>query len=669
MEISREKMREMYVKMVKIRSFETTVVKLFQGGKIPGFFHPYVGEEAVAVGACAALREEDYITSTHRGHGHLIAKGARLDKMMAELYGKKTGYNKGKGGSMHIADFSIGILGANGIVGGGIPIATGAGISIKRRGEDQVAICFFGDGASNRGTFHEGINLAAVWKLPVIYVVENNGYAVSASVSKTTAVKDISVRSKAYNIPGITVDGNDALAVFDAVSKAVSRARKGQGPSLIECKTYRWRGHYEGDPLTYRTKEELKKWKHKDPIQDFQKVLMAKGFLSPNEDELIEKEIKKEIEEAIKFAEESQYPEPEEALQDLFEENVLVSPVSDEIDQKIEKQIVTKRTKKITYSAAVAEALHEEMARDATIIVYGEDVGLVGGAFKATRGLQERFGEERVKDTPISETAIVGSAVGAAMTGSRPVVELQHDAFVGVCMDEIFNQAAKMHYMSGGQAKLPLVIRTPLLGGGLRAAAQHTGRPEAWLLHVPGLKICVPSNPRDAKGLLKTAVRDNNPVIFFEHLLLYNKEGAVPQEEYLIPLGKAEIKRKGDDVTIFATSFMVHKALAAADELAKEEISVEVIDPRTLAPLDKKTLIDSVKKTGKLIIATEDCKTGGIGAEICAIVVEEAFDYLDVPIKRVCTLDIPLPFSPPLEDFAVPNEKDIVNAVKEMLSL
>jgi len=324
--------------------------------------------------------------------------------------------------------------------------------------------------------------------------------------------------------------------------------------------------------------------------------------------------------------------------------------------------------KRITYSAAVAEAFHEEMARDEAVIVYGEDVGVIGGAFKATRGLQERFGEERVKDTPISETAIVGSAVGAAMTGSRPVVELQHDAFVGVCMDEIFNQAAKMHYMSGGQAKLPLVIRTPLLGGGLRAAAQHTGRPEAWLLHVPGLKICVPSNPRDAKGLLKTAIRDNNPVIFFEHVLLYNKEGEVPEEEYLIPFGKAEIKQEGEDVTIFATSLMVHKVLTAVDELAKEGISVEVIDPRTLVPLDKETLIDSVKKTGKLIIVSEDCKTGGIGAEICAVLVEEAFDYLDAPIKRVCTLDVPLPFSPPLEDYAVPNEKDIVNAVKEMIS-
>lgn len=663
MQITREKMLDMYKKMIKIREFESVVVKLFQESKIPGFFHPYIGEEAVAVGACAVLRQEDYITSTHRGHGHLIAKGAKVDKMMAELYGKKTGYNKGKGGSMHIADFSIGILGANGIVGGGIPIATGAGISIKRKKEDLVAICFFGDGATNRGTFHEGINLGAVWKLPVVYVVENNLYGVSAPTYKSTAVKDISVRSKAYNIPGITVDGNDVLAVFDAVSEAVERARTGKGPSLIECKTYRWRGHWEGDPLTYRPKGELEEWMRKDPIKRFKKVLMDREFLTKAEDEAIKKKTDEEVEGAVRFAEESQYPEPKEALQHVFTQEVPAELTSKEIEQ--EKQT----SKRITYSAAIAEAFHEEMARDETVIVYGEDVGLIGGAFKATRGLQEGFGEERVKDTPISETAIVGSAVGAAMTGSRPVVELQHDAFIGVCMDEIFNQAAKMHYMSGGQAKMPLVIRTPLLGGGLRAAAQHTARPEAWLFHVPGLKICVPSNPRDAKGLLKTAIRDNNPVIFFEHVLLYNKEGEVPEEEYLIPFGKAEIKRKGKDVTIFATSLMVNKVMAAADKLSKEGISVEVIDPRTLVPLDKETLINSVKKTGKLVIATEDCKTAGIAAEICAIVVEEAFDYLDASsIKRVCTLDVPLPFSPPLEDYVVPDEKDIIDAVKNLTS-
>jgi len=323
--------------------------------------------------------------------------------------------------------------------------------------------------------------------------------------------------------------------------------------------------------------------------------------------------------------------------------------------------------REITYAQAIAEALYEEMSRDENVIVYGEDVGVYGGAFKATQGLLEKFGNQRVMDTPISETAIVGSAVGAAMTGTRPVVEIMHDAFLGICMDEIANQAAKMHYMTGGQVKVPLVIRTPRLGGGQQAAAQHTARPEAWFLHVPGLKIAIPSFPLDAKGLLKTAIRDNNPVIFFEHVLLYNKKGEIPEGEYTIPFGKANIIREGDDVTLLATSLMIHKALIAVQQLEKEKISVELVDPRTLIPFDKETLINSVRKTGKLVIASEECKAGSVAAEISAFVVEEAFDYLDAPPKRVCGLDVPLPFSPPLESFSVPSEKDIVEAVRKIL--
>lgn len=323
--------------------------------------------------------------------------------------------------------------------------------------------------------------------------------------------------------------------------------------------------------------------------------------------------------------------------------------------------------REITYAQAITEALYEEMTREEDVIVYGEDVGIYGGPFKATGGLQEKFGNQRVMDTPISETTIVGSAVGAAMTGSRPVVEIMHDAFLGICMDEITNQAAKMHYMTGGQIKVPLVIRTPRLGGEQQAAAQHTARPEAWFLHVPGLKIAIPSTPSDAKGLLKTAVRDNNPVLFFEHVLLYNKKGEIPQGEYTISFGKANIIREGNDVTLLATSLMVHKALIAVQQLEKENISVELIDPRTLVPFDKATLINSVKKTGKLVIATEECKTGSVAAEICAFVVEEVFDYLDAPPKRVCGLDVPLPFSPPLESFSVPNEEDIVQEIQQIL--
>ncbi len=318
MAIANEKLMDMYRVMVRIRTFEGRVVKEFAAGNILGAAHLYAGEEAVATGACANLRLDDYITSTHRGHGHLIAKGGKTDRMMAEIYGKKTGYNKGKGGSMHIADMEIGILGANAIVGAGIPIAGGAALSAKMRGTDQVAICFLGDGATNTSRFHEGVNLAACWNLPVVYIIENNLYAESTSISSACKLANLSDRASAYGIPGKTVDGNDVLAVYEAVGEAVARARKGQGPTLIECKTYRHRGHFEGDPQTYKAKEEIEEWLKKDPIPRFKKQLIEMGVLTEETADKIVQEMNQEIERAVKFAVESPLPAPEEALEDVY---------------------------------------------------------------------------------------------------------------------------------------------------------------------------------------------------------------------------------------------------------------------------------------------------------------------------------------------------------------
>ncbi len=318
MPVEKEKLIGMYQTMVRIRIFEERVSKEFAAGNIPGFVHVYIGQEATATGACANLRPDDYIASTHRGHGHLIAKGGQMERMMAELYGRKSGYCKGKGGSMHIADVDIGILGANGIVGGGIPIAGGAALSAQMRGTDQVVICFLGDGASNRGTFHEGVNLAACWNLPVVYVVENNLYAEKTRISDTSRVPNLSDRASSYGIPDVTVDGNDVMAVYEAVGEAVARARKGEGPTLVECKTYRWHGHYEGDPQTYKPKEEIEEWKMKDPIPVFRKRLLEMKVLTEREAEKIDREVNDEIDRAVKFAEESPFPTPEEALEDVF---------------------------------------------------------------------------------------------------------------------------------------------------------------------------------------------------------------------------------------------------------------------------------------------------------------------------------------------------------------
>jgi len=313
-----EKLIEMYRKMLEIRHFEEKVYELYGQNLVPGTIHLYAGQEAVAVGVCANLRKEDYIVSTHRGHGHCIAKGADLKRVMAEILGKKTGYCRGKGGSMHIADFSIGILGATGVVGAGIPIAVGAGLSIKLRGTDQVVACFFGDGASNQGTFHEGINMAAIWKLPVLFVCENNLYAMGTRQSRVMLIENISERAAAYGIPGVTVDGNDVLAVYEAAKEAVERAKRGEGPTLIECKTYRHKGHSRMDPATYRPKEEVEYWLRKDPIPRFRNRLLEMGILTEEEAKKIEEEVLREIEEAVKFALESPYPEPEEALKDVY---------------------------------------------------------------------------------------------------------------------------------------------------------------------------------------------------------------------------------------------------------------------------------------------------------------------------------------------------------------
>ena len=323
--------------------------------------------------------------------------------------------------------------------------------------------------------------------------------------------------------------------------------------------------------------------------------------------------------------------------------------------------------REITYRDALREALREEMIRDRAVFLLGEDIGRYwGGAFKVTQGLAEEFGDERVRDTPISESAIIGVAIGAAITGMRPVAEIMFGDLTALAMDQIANQAAKLRYMFGGQAKVPMVIRTPF-GAGVNIAAHHSQSLEAWFMHVPGLKVAIPSTPYDAKGLLKTAIRDDNPVMFFEHKLLYPIKGHVPEEQYTIPFGLADIKRKGEDVTIFATVYMVHKALAAAEELGKQGIEVEVIDPRTLIPLDKQAILNSVKKTGRIVIVTEDCKTAGVSAEIAAIVAEEALDYLDAPVKRVAEPDTPIPFSPPLEQFVIPDEKSIIKAVRKIV--
>ncbi len=643
---------KLYRTMVQIRAFEDRTTKLFNDGFVKGTAHSYMGEEAVAAGACAALREDDYIASYHRGHGHCIAKGADLNLMMAELMGRDTGYCRGLGGSMHIADLKLNILGANGIVGAGMPLATGAGLAARIRDSDQVSIAFFGDGASSQGVFHESLNLAKVWKLPVIFICENNQYGLSTAFKNISAVDRVSTRSTAYDVPGTTVDGNDVLAVHEAVSAAVVRARSGEGPSLIEALTYRWGQHSMRANLPDpRADKEIEQWMARDPIPRFEDVLEERKILSRARMDEIKAEAEVAMDSAVAFGEKS--PEPTVAMmeQAVYAPHVLHNAPPAE-------------GRSLSFPDALNEAMRQEMARDESVFLMGEDVGKTGGIFTVSKGLLDEFGPERVRDTPIAEATFSGAGVGAAIAGMRPVVEVQIFDFVSLMMDMIVNQAAKFRYMLGGKPTVPLVIRGPQ-GGGIRLAAQHSQSLEAWFTHVPGLVVVAPSTPYDAKGLLTAAIRDDNPVIFLEHKLLYlGQTGPVPEDPYAIPLGKADVKQEGTDVTIVATQMMVHRALAAANDLARAGISAEVIDPRTLVPLDLDTIVASVRKTNRVVIAHEAVKRGGYGAEISAQITENAFDYLDAPIVRVGARAVPMPYNDELERSVIPTQQDIVDAAK-----
>ncbi|UCB51424.1 MAG: dehydrogenase E1 component subunit alpha/beta [Deltaproteobacteria bacterium] len=649
--------KEMLRKMRLIRAFEESLAEAFARGDLPTeTVHLSTGQEATAVGACLALQADDYVATTHRGHGHLLAKGAHVKGMMAELFGKQTGLCKGKGGSMHVTEAAIGALGANGIVGAPFLIATGAGLSAWQQGTKQVAVSFAGDGATNQGMFHEALNFAAVFKLPVVYVIENNLYGEFTPLSQHAGIQRLSERAAAYGMPGLTVDGNDVWAVYQATAEAVERARSGEGPTLLECLTYRWRGHMEGEAVSYRGQSEIDTWKQKCPIQSLERELLEEATLTPHEAAEITRQAEREVDEAVSFALSSPDPPLESLTEDIY------APDPSVIYQAVSSY---PSAREISYSKALLEALAEEMVLDERVFLLGEDVS-TGGYFAVTAGIAEKFGAERVMDTPISEYAIVGAAVGAAMTGRRPVAEILFSDFLTTCMDPIVNQAAKLRYMSGGQYALPLVVRTPG-GGGIGMAAQHSQSLEAWMTGIPGLIIIAAGTPYDAKGLLKAAIRSNNPVLFFENKLLYTAIGPVPEEEYIVPIGIAEVKHSGDDVTLVAIGAMVVPALDAAETLASEGISVEVVDPRTLIPCDWAAIVRSVLKTGRLVVAEPGVLTHGFGAEVVSRVTEVTVGALKAPPRRVAGMDVPIPYNRTLENAALPDVEDITKAVRDLM--
>ena len=653
--LSPEALRAMLAMMHRIRRFETRTKELFLAGEIKGTAHSSIGQEAIAVGAVRALAPADFLATHHRGHGHVIAKGADVTAMFAELMGRATGTNGGLGGSMHVADVSKGILGANGIVGAGIGLGAGAAWAEQVRGTGGAGIAFFGDGAANEGLFHEAMNLAAVWRLPLVLLCENNRYGLTTRASDVTAGPGIAERAAGYGVPGERIDGNDAEAVFHAVSRALVRAREDGVPSLVEAMTYRLDDHSMRANLpAYRTEEEVEVWSGTaDPLARLRARAVEAGAVTEAEADDIALQAEAEIERAIAAAREAQQPAmpgPEAVL-------APARPAAPEPPPG---------ERPLTYLEALTEGIRQAMEDDARVVLLGEDVGATGGIFGASRGLRDAFGD-RVRDTPISENAIGTAAVGAALNGLRPIAEIQLFDFVTLMTDAIVNQAAKARFMLGGRIAVPVVFRGPQ-GGGIRLGAQHQQSLEAMFLNVPGLEVFAPASPFDAKGLMLSAIRSDNPVVFLEHKLLYlGAAHPVPEAAYAVPPGRARIVRPGRDVTVIATMAMVERAVQAAERLSRDGIEVEVIDPRTLRPFDREAVAESLRRTHRLVVVHEAPVFGGFGAEIVAAAMEDAFDWLDAPPVRVGAPEMPVPYNDRLERDYLPDARDIARAVHEVI--
>ncbi len=720
---------QMLEAMLTIRAFEEMIYELRSGGykalanyEYRGPTHLSIGMEASATGACAALQPSDYITSTHRGHGDGIAKGyfaliamsdeqlrARVPdskaasraalledalemhvmRTIAELFGKEAGYCRGRGGGMHIADFSVGHLGANAIVGGGVPIATGAGFAARYLQNGNVVCAFAGDGAYANGAPLEALNMACMeqftnpaltrtpFGVPVIFCIQNNLYGMThRTVGEVMGVDYLARRGAGFKNDAMqaeVVNGMDVLAVREALQRAARECRDGRGPILRELITYRYYGHSLSDPRNeYRTKDEETAWKTVDPLTSFPAQLVAAKILTQDDLAALRDKVWQRNERAAVRAAAAPDPEVKDVIKYVFngtsEEQVPAACANVATLLPVEKP---KRDKQglLNYRDALKEALLEEMARDSRVIFYGEDVADYGGAFKLSKGLLEMFGRNRVFNTSISETAICGTAVGAAMAGLRPVVELMYMDFALMASDQIANQAGKWHYMSGASTTVPLVIRASV-GGGKGYGGQHSQSLESMFCHIPGMVVVYPSTPHDAKGLLKAAIRSNDPVMFVESQLLYGVKGPVPEDEYLIRLGEAEVKRAGTDATIVGWGPAMPELLEAAALMQRDHgVSVEVIDIRTLVPLDLPTIVRSVQKTGKCLVCAQAINIGSYTADIAQRVQEEAFDYLDAPVLRLGARDGIAPQAFNLEEVFLPHTGDMVALLRRLCSV
>ena len=641
----------LYRTMQLIRSSEEQFARCHARGLIHGACHTYVGQEAIATGVCAHLRGNDAIFSTHRGHGHALAKGMPPAQLFAELFGRETGCSRGRGGSMHLFSPEIGMMGTSGIVGPSILQAAGAGYSFAVQKTDQVAVAFFGDGATNNGAFHEGLNMASIWKLPVLFICENNQFATEVPFESAAGNSNVAARAAAYGMTGVQLDGNDVAAISAAAEEAVARARRGEGPTLLECKTYRTRPHSEGmGDYTYRTREDVAAWRERCPIKRHRQTLIESGLATAAQLDAIDAEIAAEIEAVTTAAEAAAFPKPADATTHVY------APVHPVVEPS------NTATRPLSFAAATLEALDREMALNPNIFVFGEGIGVRGGNFGTTVGLFAKYGAQRLRDTPIAERGFVGMACGAAMTGARPIVDFMFIDFINDAFGELVNQIAKMQYMSSGRLKMPVLLRG-CVGIGHAAATHHSGSYHSIYSHIPGLRVVIPSTPYDAKGLFTHALRCDDPVLFLEPRELMAIKGPVPEEDYEIPFGKARILQQGDKATVVGIGHLAQRALTAA-----QGTGAEVIDPRTVSPLDTETILASVKKTGRLLIVDEAFAPCSLGAEIAAQMADIGFDYLDAPIRRINGAFAPTPYSPTLEPAVIPSQDQIAAAITALIN-
>ncbi len=654
--LDREHVLALLRDMIRIRRFEDKCAELYTQQKIRGFLHLYDGEEAIAAGIIPVLEPKDAIVATYREHGHALARGVPMTTIMAEMYGKAEGCSGGRGGSMHLFDAGTNFLGGNAIVGGGLPLATGRALADRMQGSDAVTACFFGEGAVAEGEFHEAMNLAQLWSLPVLFVCENNGYAMGSALERTEAQVDVSAKAAAYDVEAEHVDGMDVVAVEAAARRAIARIRETGKPMLLECRTYRFRAHSMFDAQLYRDKAEVAAWRRRGPILRFQSWLLENKLVHDEDIARIEAETDAEIAEAVAFAEAGTWEPLEELTRDVLgpqpEPPVPATPAG--------------TTVSTTYRECVKQAIREAMLHDERVFLMGEDVGAYGGCYAVSKGLMEEFGEDRIRDTPLSESGFTGAGIGSAVAGMRPIVELMTVNFSLLALDQILNTAATLRHMSGGQFGVPLVIRMAT-GAGKQLAAQHSHSLEGWYAHIPGLKVLTPATLEDARGMLLTALDDPDPVLIFENVMLYNMAGEIDEAAGAVDITRAAVRREGSDLSLITYGGSLGKTLEAAEQLAAEGIDAEVIDLRSLRPLDDARIMASVGKTKRALIIDEGWRTGSLAAEISARIMEQALWSLDAPVGRVCSEEVPIPYPAHLEQAAIPNVERIVAAAKSQL--